>query len=191
MRQQENEFLKSALNIVGHSHSLARSFININNQMDDSKLTDAKMYEFVLNSKHHEEERRDEINKNYTALFTAIISIMPFIEKFIHSQNGTLSINHPWTVNLIIICLSIIGITTSLSWIQTLRRIFQYVESFDKVLIKIEDRNNQSFIKYVSDYLYKTNSPSRVTKQTMIVPAIFTIIFIVTLIFNILSLCWS
>lgn len=48
---------------------------------DSEKLTDVKLYELAIERNKNFEERREDINKYYTSLFTAIISIMPFISK--------------------------------------------------------------------------------------------------------------
>ena len=42
----------------------------------------SKLYELVLAHKDKIEIRRDEINKYYTSLFAAFISLIPFIDKF-------------------------------------------------------------------------------------------------------------
>ena len=47
----------------------------------------SKLYELVLAHKDKIEIRRDEINKYYTSLFAAFISLIPFIDKFAGSDN--------------------------------------------------------------------------------------------------------
>jgi hypothetical protein len=153
--------------------------------MEKEEIPDPKLYGIILETKRHEETRRDEINKYYTSLFAALISIMPFIEKLISNE-----MHHhiqSYTIIIIMICLSVIGITISMSWILTLKRIFNYIEGFDRILIQIEELNHRFFIKIVSSYLNKINSPDRVTKQTMLLPTISLWIFILILIYNVIQ----
>ena len=47
----------------------------------------SKLYELVLKYKSEIEVRRDEINKYYTSLFAAVISLIPFIDKFAGNES--------------------------------------------------------------------------------------------------------
>jgi hypothetical protein len=147
--------------------------------MEENQLSDSKLYELALNTKNHAEDRRDEINKYYPSLFGAIIAIMPFIDRF--NQNVDKVIGHGFSIQIALMLLSTIGMIISLSWVLTLKRTFNYLEAIDKLLIDIEVRNGKSFILYTNKYLEKINSPERVTKQAMIVPYTFIIIFLISL----------
>ena len=48
----------------------------------EEKINNNKLYELVLNCKVETEKNRDEINKYYTSLFTALVSLAPFLDKF-------------------------------------------------------------------------------------------------------------
>lgn len=145
--------------------------------MSKEKITDDKLYELVLETKRHEETRRDEISKYYTSLFTGMIAIMPIIEQFTKSSEHSKQ-------TLLLVILSIVGACISVSWILSLKRIYNYIEGYDKLLIMLEKRHNQPFIGYILSYLYKVDSPDRVTKQTMGLPWTFLAIFIVILLYN-------
>jgi hypothetical protein len=142
----------------------------------EGRISDSKIYELALNCKNHAEDRRDEINKYYPSLFTVIIAIFPLLNKL----NETTNINT-------LILLSIGGIVISISWLLTLKRTVNYLEAVDKLLIELEQRNNQSFISYINNYLEQHNSPRRVTKQTMAGPYIFMAIFASPLIYILLQ----
>lgn len=51
----------------------------------EEKINNNKLYELVLNCKVETEKNRDEINKYYTSLFTALVSLAPFLDKFTSS----------------------------------------------------------------------------------------------------------
>lgn len=141
---------------------------------EEHRFQDEKMYELILSSKHKIEDRRDEINKYYTTLFAAIISLIPFFYNLLCKEKTSEDI---YTIRLCLLLLSLVNLMLSISWIKTLTRIHNYVEGVDSLLVKIEEKHNQSFIKYISSYLYNMGSPGRVTKQEMLIPRTFSIIF--------------
>jgi hypothetical protein len=143
--------------------------------MENSTLTDGRLYELILTTKSHMEDRRDEINKFYTSMFSAIIAIMPFLSQLQNKMD--LLITNWLSIRLALIMLVGIGVIISLSWVLTLIRISNYLEGFDKLLIQIEKRNHKEFISYLHDYLESINSPERITKQTMLIPYSFIAIF--------------
>lgn len=159
--------------------------------MENSKISDLKIYELALESKHHEETRRDEINKYYTTLFTGIVSLMPFIEKFMNIRDKNADIIQNFKVMIIVLALSLIGIVVSSSWMMTLKRIYNYIEGIDKLLVKIEDAAGKEFIIFMSDYLYSISSPNRVTKQTMWLPVMFLMIFGGIFLYNAGYIIWD
>ena len=159
--------------------------------MESPKISDLRIYELALESKHHEETRRDEISKYYTALFTGIVSIMPFMEKFINIKDKNADVIQNFKVMIIVLSLSFIGMVISGSWMMTLKRIYNYIEGIDKLLIKIEESAGKEFIIFMSNYLYSIDSPNRVTKQTMWLPFIFMMIFGSIFLYNAGYIIWE
>lgn len=157
--------------------------------MKEERISDTKLYELVVNLKKHTEDSRDEINKYYTSLFTGIVAFMPFAHKFCGLENS--NSESSYNVRFLLILLSIVTLILSLSWVLTLKRIYNYLEGMDKLLIKLEEINNISFIRYLNSYLYKNKSPDRVTKQQMWVPYTFIMIFSVTLLHSIFWILFS
>jgi hypothetical protein len=74
--------------------------------------------------------------------------------------------------------------SVSISWILTLKRIYNYVLACDKLLIKLEEKHNQQFIVFISSFLDKVHSPDQITKQTIWLPCTFFLIFLCTLLYN-------
>lgn len=146
--------------------------------MEENTISDSKLYELALDSKKHAEDKRDEINKYYPSLFTAIIAITPFLTKL--NETADKVVKHFSTPPILII-LSLIGLAISISWLLTLKRTLSYLEAVDKFLLGLEKKNNQHFIAYINSYLEQTHSPGRVTKQTMLGPYIFIALFIAAL----------
>lgn len=146
--------------------------------MSDDIITDSKLYEIAIETKKHMEERREDINKYFTSLFTAMVSIMPFIDKIPLDNYTILSKFH--SVHLLLGLLSVIGCVLSLSWVRTLKRIYHDNVGLDKFLVNMEEKHNKSFINFIHTHLQMVNSPGRVTKQEMIVPYVFIFIFSLT-----------
>lgn len=143
--------------------------------MKDQNLTDSKLYELVLNTKIHMEDRRNEINKFYPSMFSAIIAIIPFLSQF--NDKVDKLIQNWFSIKLALIMLSGVGVIISISWVLTLIRMSNYLEGLDKLLVDIELRNSIRFISYVNDYLEEIHSPQRITKQAMLIPYSFITIF--------------
>lgn len=138
---------------------------------------DDNSYELALEMKKHTEANREEINKYYTSLFAAIVSAIPFIDKFAGNgddKDGGLDSN----IVAFIILLSIIGITLTFSWLKTLRRIAQYLEAVDVSIKKIERKQGKSLMNDIAKYLEEIDASSRVTKQEMWVPYTFMAVFV-------------
>ena len=150
---------------------------------EQDKISDEKLYELILSQKHYEEERRDEINKYYISLFTGMVAMAPIIEKFVENKAINESLNNQFFRGMLL-ALAFIGISVSISWILTLKRIYNYLDSFDIVLIRLEEKYNKDFIRYVTRQLSKRHSPDRVTKQSMLIPITFLIIFVCSLLYN-------
>lgn len=137
-------------------------------------ISDEKLYEIAMNAKFVTEERRDDINKFYISLFSGIISIMPFIPKVIDKAN--LPFN--FTISIFLLFIAVIGTALSISWILMLKRINYYLKGIENYVTALEKKNKQGFMIEMTKYLEQKHSPGRVTKQQMIIPSIFTIIFI-------------
>jgi hypothetical protein len=149
--------------------------------MEDGKILDAKIYELAINTKNHTEDRRDEINRYYTSLFAAIISIIPFIDKITNVEPSVIA---SYNVKIASTLLSFIGLTLSISWVLTLKRLYNFLEAMDKLLTMLESKYDKSFIIFISTYLSKIHSPDRVTKQVMLVPYTFVFIFTLILLYS-------
>jgi len=141
-----------------------------------------KLYEIVLNYKSQMETRRDEMNKYYTSLFAALISFMPFIDNITGHVNTT---SKGYNIRYILMLLSILGFILSISWRQSLSRIYNYLKGSDELLSKIETDFQIGYISYMFTYLNKTNSPGQVTKHQMLVPDTFIAIFCIIFIYSV------
>jgi len=137
---------------------------NLGDGVDNSKL-----YIIVLYCKLETEKNRDEVNKYYISLFAALVSLIPILDKFSHSVDLTNKYNMRYALPLI----SSIGVMLSISWWLTLKRIHNYLQGVDELLMDIEKQLKISFITYMINYLNKTHSPARVTKQQIIIPCGF------------------
>ena len=136
------------------------------------------MYEIAMDTKYHTEERRDDINKFYISLFAAIISVTPFILTAIDKTHVSFS----FTISIFLFSLATIGISLSISWILMLQRMNFYLKGVENFVIGLERKYNKQFVIQVAEYLDQKNAPDRITKQQLIIPYVFTIIFIVMLI---------
>lgn len=141
-----------------------------------------KLYELVLNYKNGIEVRRDEINKYYTSLFTALISLIPFVDKFIGSEDN---LTNSYNIRYVSILLSFLGIVLSISWKLVLQRILNYIKGAEQLLCQIEKNFEVGFFSYMFNYLDQIDSPARITKHQMLIPNTFIIIFIVILIYSV------
>jgi len=150
----------------------------------EEKINNSKLYELVLHSKIETEKNRDEINKYYTSLFTALVSLAPFLDKFTSSVN----LMEKYNIKYALLLLSSLGLILSFSWELTLKRIHTYLQGMDELLIILEKQSKISFISHMAKYLDKTHAPARVTKHQIIVPYAFFIIFTIIFIYSIMSL---
>lgn len=144
----------------------------------EDTLPDSKIYELVIHTKDNTENQRDQINQYYTTLFAAIISVIPFIDNIVSNQSV---VSSSFSVKTLLIILSLIGLILTVSWIMTLKRLCNLLEAIDQLLIELETKYNQSFVKYIASYLSKINAPERITKQTMLVPYGFAMVFMLIL----------
>jgi len=98
-------------------------------------ITQTKLYELAIQHKQHQEDIRDNINSYYISLFSAIVAVMPFINK----------VNESYTQHeFYIVKLSLLVL--SFSWICA----FNYVVVEFKTYIDLPTGNRQ-----VSYYLRK------------------------------------
>lgn len=155
---------------------------------DNEKLTDVKLYELAIERNKIIEERRDDINKYYTSLFTAIVSVMPFINKIPFKECGIEKLSKFDLIHAMLGFLAIIALTLSVSWILTLKRIYHNLEAIDKFLINTEEKHGKSFTRFLHEHLAKVHSPGRVTKNQMTVPSVFIVIFSLVLLYSLNNL---
>lgn len=143
-----------------------------------------RLYELVLTYKNQMESRREEINKYYTSLFAGLISFMPFIDKI--TDAGSI-VNKSHNLRYILILLSCLGFILAISWKLSLSRIYDYIKGTEELLVQMEKSFEMGFITHMSKYLHNAHSPSGVTKQQMLVPNAFAVVF--TIIFT-YSVSW-
>jgi hypothetical protein len=146
-------------------------------------IDNSKLYSLVLNCKLETEKNRDEVNKYYISLFAALISLIPILDKFGPSVNFIDKYSMRYALPLI----SSIGVMLSISWWLNLKRIHNYLQGVDELLIEMEKQSKISFISYMINYLNKTHSPARVTKQQIIIPYGFFFIFSVIFVYSLFS----
>lgn len=149
----------------------------------EEKINNSKLYELVLNCKIETEKNRDEINKYYTSLFTALVLLAPFLDKF----TSTVDLVDKYNIRYALLLFSSLGLILSFSWELTLKRIHTYLQGTDELLIILEKQSKISFISHITKYLDKTHAPARVTKYQMIVPYAFFIIFAIIFIYSVMS----
>ncbi len=148
-------------------------------------MESSRLYELILSHKTDIEKSRDEINKYYTSLFAAILSFIPFLDK-IHGSIEPLNSqgNRPYVP----ILLSLLGVMLAVSWKLTLQRIHSYLKGTEELLFKMEKGFEVAFITHMFNYLSKTHAPGRVTKQQLLVPYAFIIIFAFILAYSLASI---
>ena len=131
------------------------------------------------------EKNRDEINKYYTLLFSAILSLTHFLDKVTTSVDVT---NKTLNLRYVSIIVSLLCLVLSLSWKLTLERILNYTKGVDGVLVSIEKNFDIRFITYMSGYLRHIHSPSGEARQQMLIPYAFIVIFVVMIVYSAIGL---
>ena len=149
----------------------------------EEKINNNKLYELVLNCKVETEKNRDEINKYYTSLFTALVSLAPFLDKF----TSSVELVDKYSIRYALLLLSSLGLILSFSWELTLKRIHTYLQGMDELLIILEKQSKISFISHMAKYLDRTHAPARVTKDQIIVPYAFFVIFGIIFVYSVMS----
>lgn len=149
----------------------------------EEKINNNKLYELVLNCKVETEKNRDEINKYYTSLFTALVSLVPFLDKF----TSSVELVDKYSIRYALLLLSSLGLILSFSWELTLKRIHTYLQGMDELLIILEKQSKISFISHMAKYLDRTHAPARVTKHQIIVPYAFFVIFGIIFVYSVMS----
>lgn len=149
----------------------------------EEKINNNKLYELVLNCKVETEKNRDEINKYYTSLFTALVSLAPFLDKF----TSSVELVDKYSIRYALLLLSSLGLILSFSWELTLKRIHTYLQGMDELLIILEKQSKISFISHMAKYLDRTHAPARVTKHQIIIPYAFFVIFGIIFVYSVMS----
>lgn len=145
----------------------------------EKQIEISKLYELILHYKAESEKSRDEINKYYISLFTALVSVAPLLDKFASSTNDKRTIHYALPL------MSLLGFILAISWKLTLQRISTYLQGMDELLIRLEKEAKITFITHMFEYLSKTHAPAQVTKQQMLVPYAFIAIFVIIFIYYI------
>jgi hypothetical protein len=152
---------------------------------DDDRMT---LYTTLLHTKRHEEERRDDINRYYTSLFTGILSVIPLLDRLLPDVAKRAMKIHNYKV--FVMLLAMIGMGISINWMLTLLRMVHYASGLEALLIEMEPQVGLSFIGYMHTYLAQTHTPRRVTRQSMFIPALFFIIFVLILLYSLDIFSW-
>lgn len=150
------------------------------------EITIDQSYEKAIDLKKHAEDRRDEINKYYTSLFSAIVSIMPFIGKI--QEIIKIPSFSNYSVNIIIILLSIIGLSLTISWVKVLKHIHTYIMGLESFVKEIEETQDKKLFTYLAKFLDNSTTPSKVTKHEIWIPYIFMLTYIITLLLSLLNI---
>ena len=148
-------------------------------------ITTEKAYIAAIDLKNHAEDRRDEINKYYSSLFAAIVTIMPFIGKI--EEVIKLPFFSRNSINLIVIILSIIGLTLSISWVKVLKHIHTYIIALENFIIEIEQTQNNKLFTHLTKFFRDSETSSKITKDEIWVPYIFMLIFIIILLLSLVN----
>lgn len=151
-----------------------------NNPSPGQELCPDKLYEIAVDLKKHAEDRRDDINKFYISVCSALLSVMPFVNQL--SQKIDLDIMP--AANVMLSVLAIIAIALSVSWTLSLLRYKQYMEALESFMRQIEAKGNARFMLYIDKFLNAQSAPARVTKQVMMVPIIFMLAFMALLVLS-------
>jgi hypothetical protein len=154
------------------------------NTMSKSLIDDSKLYELFLKDKQHKEDMRDQINAYYISLLTAVVGLVPFIDRIYHEADA---IEKGHVVRLFLIAISLVGLVLACTWRLNIRRILCYLEFVDEQIEILEIRNNIHFISYIKSQKTVNKWPNRVTKYQLILPLTFIVIFIITILY---SLTW-
>lgn len=155
-----------------------------------------KIYEIAVDIKHNIQHSRDEINKYYTTLFTAIISMIFFFNKVLGGDETGANSQHNDNGSMFMPALmALMGLAPSISWLLSLKRIHIYMEGIDQFLLNLEMNNSANhqingpahqanLFTFMDSYLNQINSPAGVTKQEFLVPYTFIAIFVLTIIIS-------
>ncbi|MBA2628879.1 MAG: hypothetical protein H0U78_02450 [Rickettsiaceae bacterium] len=138
-------------------------------------LPDIKLYELSLQNKQHQEDRRDNINSYYISLFSAIVAVIPFIDKI---SRKSLEHHKYYLVKCSLVVLCLIGFILATTWLMNLKRILSYLQAADKFLAILERKHNSGFITYIAKELSYENAPDRITKYQLALPYTFMLGFL-------------
>lgn len=134
-------------------------------------FNEEKKYDIAIGIKQHVEQRRDSTNSFYISLFSAIIGVIPFIPTFTKETHISVSAS--------ILFLSFVGFVLSYSWIFLLLRTNKYLVGIEKYIFDLENKSDMKFLSEISIYLDKKKAPIKITKQQLLIPFLFCIIFAV------------
>lgn len=143
-------------------------------------ISDKAMYEQALADKKHQESKRDKVNNEYISLFAAMIAITPFINNL---ANTLPKENWVYVVRLASATLALVGLTLSILWYSNIKRILVYLEILDSIILRLESKCGVEYYSYISKQLSLRESPGRITKYQLIMPKMFMIIFLVTILY--------
>lgn len=143
-----------------------------------------RLYEMVLRYKTDNEKSRNEINKYYTFLSAALVSVALLLDSMTSFEIFATKNN----IKYVLLIISFIGFILSISWQLTLKSILQDLRSIDLFLVKLEGNMGVTFITDIRRYLGNDgiDTTTQVTKHQMLVPSAFNIIFILIFLYSVI-----
>ena len=69
------------------------------------------------------------------------------------------------SINLIVIILSIIGLTLSISWVKVLKHIHTYIIALENFIIEIEQTQNNKLFTHLTKFFRDSETSSKITKD--------------------------
>lgn len=141
-----------------------------------------RLYEMILRYKTDNEKSRDEVNKYYTSLFAALVSIAPLLD----SMTSLEIFANKNNIKYVLLLISFVGFILSISWQLTLKSILQDLQSVDLFLVKLERGMEMTFITDARNHSGDNDGSGTTqgTKYQMLVPSAFNIIFILIFLYS-------
>ena len=140
-------------------------------------IPDESVYNTGVEFIKHTKDKRDEVNKFFISMFSITLSVMPFLSTITEKVN----IPFGYTINIVAIIFSTLGIVLSILWILMLKHTMLLLHAAEGCLKQIELKNGFSFFNYISEFLERTSATGRVTRQEVYIAYAFLIIFLLIL----------
>jgi len=144
---------------------------------NNQEISNSTIYGIGIEYIKHTKDKRDEINRFFISLFSAALSFLPFLSNITEKVN----IPYGYSINIVLIVFSVLGIALCISWIMMLRYTMLFLQTVENRMKEIERKCNIEFLIYISHFVEQTDSPDRVTKQEMYISYAFLGVFLVIL----------